>query len=357
MIEIDCRDRISESVAFLVDGKHFVNSGVDGKIRRWRVEDGKEVGIPMEVGNAVLDIALSRDGKWVVSGTIGEGVTVWNAERHEKVPIGFKTDPGLVFAIDVSPDGTRIASGSGDLTACVWSLSTGEQLLGPLQHDNVVVGIKFSPDGRLLATVTEDHCNAIRIYDSQTGCLLFDFPITISDAASNHSLAWAGDSKQLFALSRDNIYCLDASDGTTLSHWPIHSRYPPVSIALAGNGTFIAVAADTSVSFWDTTTYERIGSVIERTALVVSMAISTNYDIVVSTGAAISVVGLYSILPLKYLDGVSTAPLWVMTCCSCCRLPQIVRDGETFSVSVDLEKIELPRTQTQDKGSSAPIAA
>ncbi|KAF8553361.1 WD40 repeat-like protein [Imleria badia] len=341
MIDIDCRDRVSESVTFLVDGKHFVSSSVDGKIRRWRAEDGKEVGIPMEVGNAVLDITASRDGKWIVSGTIGDGVTVWNAESHEKVPVKFKTDPGLVFAIDVSPDGAKIASGSGDSTACVWSFSTGERLLGPLKHDNVVVGVKFSPDGRLLATATEDHCNAIRIYDSQTGCLLFDFPITVSDAASNHSFAWAGDSKQLFALSRvGNVYCFDASDGTTLSHWPIHSRYPPVSIALASDGTFIAVAADTSVSFWDSVTHERIGSVIERTAPVVSMSISTNYDIVISTGSTISVVGLCDVLPFKYLD-------------------VMVRDGETLPVSVEMadvkETIKLPGAE--DKGSIAPIAA
>ena len=64
---INGRDEIV-SVAFLVDGKHIVSSSREGKIRRWRVEDGK-VGVPMDAGSTVGSIAVSRDGKWVVSET------------------------------------------------------------------------------------------------------------------------------------------------------------------------------------------------------------------------------------------------------------------------------------------------
>ena len=66
-IEIDSRGRIW-SVAFLVNGKHVVGDGGQGKIRRWRVEDGMEVGTPMDAGSTVYDIAVSRDGKWIVGG-------------------------------------------------------------------------------------------------------------------------------------------------------------------------------------------------------------------------------------------------------------------------------------------------
>ena len=40
----------------------------EGKIRRRQVEDGKEVGTPRDAGTPVIDIAVSHDGKWVVSG-------------------------------------------------------------------------------------------------------------------------------------------------------------------------------------------------------------------------------------------------------------------------------------------------
>jgi len=58
------------SVAALVDGKHVVSGDGEGKIRRWRIEDGnlQEVGTAMDAGSIVLNVAVSRDGKRIVSG-------------------------------------------------------------------------------------------------------------------------------------------------------------------------------------------------------------------------------------------------------------------------------------------------
>ena len=59
-----------------------MGGGKEGKIRHWRVEDYKEVGRPMNVGIPVIDIAVSHDGKWVVSGADSGEMTLWNAEHH-----------------------------------------------------------------------------------------------------------------------------------------------------------------------------------------------------------------------------------------------------------------------------------
>ena len=65
-IRIDAKE--TWAIACLVDGKHFVSGGKEGKIRRWRVEDDQEVGMPMDAKSPVLNIAVSQDGQWVVSG-------------------------------------------------------------------------------------------------------------------------------------------------------------------------------------------------------------------------------------------------------------------------------------------------
>ena len=233
----------------------------------------------MDAGSIISDIAVSRDGKWIVSGMDNGLVIVWNAKSHEKFTQFKHTD--CVDAVDVSPDGTKIASGSDDKTACVWSLSTGQRLLDPLKHDDWVVGAKFSPDGRLIATATWKR-NSVRVYDSQNGHLLVDVPIQVNSAL-NQSLAWAIDGKQLFALSHDgNIHCLDPSRGTTLSKWPIHSSKNVTCIALESTSTLIAASADSSVSFWNTTTRKQVGSVIEHKHGIWSMATSDTDDLVVS---------------------------------------------------------------------------
>jgi hypothetical protein len=75
-------------VAFLDDVKHIV-SGDRGKIQRWRTEDGREVGPggAKDAGSPAfnINIPVSRDGKWVVSGMNNGRVKVWNAENHANV--------------------------------------------------------------------------------------------------------------------------------------------------------------------------------------------------------------------------------------------------------------------------------
>ena len=253
----------------------------------------------MDARSKVSSIAVSRDGKWVVSGQDDGRVTAWDAENHKKA-IGFKGHELGVYAVDVSQDGTRIATGSWD-TVRVWSLLTSEQLLGPFEHDDRVVAVKFSPDGHLIATATWFR-ESVRIYDSHNGHLLVDTSIQVG-SLYNQSLAWTGSGKDLFALSKDgNIHCIDVATGTTLSKWAIHSNYKPGCITLASDGPFIAASANSSVSFWDIATHKQIGPLIQHPTLIFCLAISANHDLAISGGKKIIVQRLPDILPSSYFD-------------------------------------------------------
>ena len=304
--EIDGQDDIA-SVAFLVDGEHIVSGGKENKIRRWQVKDGKEVGKPMDAGNIVYSIATTQE--WIVAGMKGGQVTAWaTVDRgRDTKTIEFKGHGIAVNAVDISQDAMKIATGSDDMTVRIWSLSTGQQLLGPLKHDYCVVATKFSPDGRLVATATWQR-DSIRIYDTQDGCRLFDFPVQVG-CFNNQSLAWTGDKKHLFALSYDGaIHCLDVSTGTTLSNWAIWTGDDgPGCIALANNGMFIATSTKTSVSFWDTTTYQQIGSGIHHPNEVDCMAMSANYALVLGGHKKITLWDLSEVLPSSHFSRVGVS--------------------------------------------------
>ena len=306
-IEIDCGQDIY-SVAFLTNGNDIVGGGKEETIRRWRGEDGNEVGEPMATGSGsgVSNVAVSRDGKWIVSGTTSGQVMIWNSESHAKENV-FGGHDKDVYAVDVSPDATTIATGLEDRTVCVWSF-TGQRLLGPLKHDWAVPAVRFSPDGRLLATATWDR-ESVRIYDIHDGRLLADAPIRVN-SPFNQSLAWLSNSREIFALSHDrNIHHLDVFAGRTLSKWAIRRNSRPECIVLASNGAFVAASTGSAVSFWDTTTHDQICSVIRHPANVWSMAISENYDLVLGGERKITLRCLFGVVPSCYMDDhVSVSP-------------------------------------------------
>ena len=240
-----------------------------------------------------------------------------------------------VRKIDVSPDSTQIAIGTGvrvdvspdwgetstfgKATVYVWSLSTWKQLFelrGP-NSDHVLPGpesgnvlaVKFSPDGRLIATAIRLYTSGdprVRVNDSRDGHLLVEVPINIS-RFSGQPLTWSSNSKQLFALSEGcKIYCLDATTIEKLSQWRVPGKSYSGCITPADNGAFIAASAGSSVSFWDTTTHKRIGSVIEHGTAPVHqvncMAISENYHVAIGGGNRITFRTIRDILPSTYVS-------------------------------------------------------
>jgi hypothetical protein len=56
---------------------------------------------------------------------------------------------GAVYGVAFSPDGRLLATASDDKTARVWDPATGEHLRTLTGHTGAVVGVAFSPDGRL----------------------------------------------------------------------------------------------------------------------------------------------------------------------------------------------------------------
>jgi WD40 repeat protein len=73
-----------------------------------------------------------------------------------------------------SPDGTRLASTSGDMTVKVWQAPTGEELLTLGGHAATVNNAVFSQDGTRLATASLD--GTIKMWDALSGQNLLTLP-------------------------------------------------------------------------------------------------------------------------------------------------------------------------------------
>src|SRR5438046_3054764 len=75
-----------------------------------------------------------------------------------------------VFSMAVSPDGKTLVSGSGDHTVLLWEMSNG-QCINTLQgHSHWVRSVAFSSDGKTFASGCDD--GTIKLWDWQTGACL-----------------------------------------------------------------------------------------------------------------------------------------------------------------------------------------
>ena len=74
---------------------------------------------------------------------------------------------GPVWNVVFSPDGKYVATTSNDKTARIWDAATGKQIFDPLKHDGWVRNVVFSPDGKFVATASLD--KTARLWDAATG--------------------------------------------------------------------------------------------------------------------------------------------------------------------------------------------
>ena len=207
-------------------------------------------------------------------------------------------------AVDVSPKSTRFATGTGSANkkASIWSITSGEKLVGPLEHDSAVRGIKFSPDGRHITTACLD---SIHIFDSYNGDQLITIDNPMPDKIAITPIVWPSDGR-LFAISEGRkIRSFDTSTGSQLAEWQIHSydNTDVMSIALSANNRFVASFAGRCVTFWDTSTHTRLGSVLEDVERIRSIALSPDGTHLATGGynKTITTRNLRDTLPESYL--------------------------------------------------------
>jgi WD40 repeat protein len=264
-----------------------ISTSNDKTVRIWDVHTGNQVGNPFQGhGCETVGLAVSTDGRRVVSGAKDGKIMIWDAETKEIIRC-LSHHTGCAGSIQFSPDEKRLVSASDDGTLKIWTAETGKLVFDIGHHQHKVWVVAYSPNGDKIASGSLD--GMVRIWSPATGTqqtqpFIHDKPVS--------SVVWSPDSRLLICATHDGqiyfyFWRTPTSSGTQLGcSLRAHSE-PITSLAVSPDAELIASAScDGTARLWNTTTRKPFGRVLQHSDKpeVSTIAFSPNGQLV-ATGA------------------------------------------------------------------------
>lgn len=146
-------DFIARSLKFSSDGKMIALGRDDGAVCIWDVATGK-TRFTFKQREGPLELAFSSNGKTLAT-TENNAVQLWDTTTGKSQGT-LAGHTGLVTSLEFSPNGKTLATGSQDTTAQLWDVATQEARHKLVGHTGPLMSVSFSPDGKYLATGSAD---------------------------------------------------------------------------------------------------------------------------------------------------------------------------------------------------------
>jgi len=146
------------------DGLFLLTGSEDGTVALWDMDSAKPVWVT-KLGYWVTAVAITPDGKYVITGTNDRGIHLLEAQTGEIVKeIANIRLRG--FSLAVTPDGKELICAFNHQLINVYSLPDGKFLRGFVAHDYAITDLSISPDGKQFVTGSVD--GSVKIWDRNT---------------------------------------------------------------------------------------------------------------------------------------------------------------------------------------------
>ena len=255
------------AVAFSSDGKYFASGGKGTKL--WELVTRQE---KMTFDNSpALSIVFSPDGKYFLCGGPGPLAVFSKPKPTMKIfdvatggeIIDFKIQPSHKYRVEsvaYSPDGKYVLSGSNGGIIDLWDISLGKSIR-TVVIDCAVRALSFSSDGEYALSGGTD--NSVRLWNAKN--------LTQIKKFVGHKEIWS------VAFSPDDKYVLSAGiegnidiwELTSGNKWRVLTGHTGVSSIEVGgsakyfpNGKYVISAGDASTRIWDVSTGQEVASMI-----------------------------------------------------------------------------------------------
>jgi WD40 repeat protein len=156
------------SMALAGDEKTAVTGSIEGIVKLWDLEAGKEQASWLAHNDGkglrqdLYAVAMSPNGKTVATAGKNPSLRLWDPTTG-KEKFTLKTGMKIAHCVQFSPDGKTVAAGGEDGELELWDVATGTLHSSTKRHTERIACVAFSPDGKLLATGSWDR--TVKVWD------------------------------------------------------------------------------------------------------------------------------------------------------------------------------------------------
>jgi WD40 repeat protein len=147
---------------------------------------------------------------WVTDPLAAENLLSVSMRRAIQSPAdGLRQYPAVITALDIHPDGKRVAAAGDDHVIRLWNVDDGTLVHRLVGHRDWIRALAFSPDGRTLVSSGNDRC--VLLWDVNSGSLserLAEYDHAIDAVAFSHGGQWVAT-----AGFEDKLSIVDLAEG------------------------------------------------------------------------------------------------------------------------------------------------
>ena len=192
------------SAVFSPDSCHLASASRDQTVCLWNSETGEQLRVLNGHGDSVSSVVFSPAGDILASISSDGTVRLWQSTTGQPIREPLKRNGG--HSIDFAPHGEIIAFvGASRFSVMLWQIQTGK-IVAELQGESCINSIRFSPDSRSLVAA---HGQDVRVWTLQPN---------LTDA-SWVDLRGHSDNVRSVTFSPDGRYIASASDDGTIRIW------------------------------------------------------------------------------------------------------------------------------------------